>query len=141
MRKWRRFPGNWISRSRETGSLVLCFAEKDRDKLEKLLEQGIANGVKELRIIEKEELRQMEPDISREAVAALYAPTGGIVCPFGLTIAMAENAAVNGVEFKLETQVFSVKRKENHYLVTTSPGRGGMSCGGKCGRSLRGYLS
>lgn len=108
------------------GSLVLCFAEKDRDKLEKLLEQGIANGVKELRIIEKEELRQMEPDISREAVAALYAPTGGIVCPFGLTIAMAENAAVNGVEFKLETQVFSVKRKENHYLVTTS--RGELEC-------------
>ena len=104
------------------GSLVLCFAEKDRDKLEKLLEQGIANGVKELRIIEKEELRQMEPDISREAVAALYAPTGGIVCPFGLTIAMAEN----GVEFKLETQVFSVKRKENHYLVTTS--RGEVEC-------------
>ena len=92
----------------------------------KLLEQGIANGVKELRIIEKEELRQMEPDISREAVAALYAPTGGIVCPFGLTIAMAENAAVNGVEFKLETQVFSVKRKENHYLVTTS--RGEVEC-------------
>lgn len=108
------------------GSLVLCFAEKDRDKLEKLLEQGIANGVKELRIIEKEELRQMEPDISREAVAALYAPTGGIVCPFGLTIAMAENAAINGVEFKLETQVFSVKRKENHYLVTTS--RGEVEC-------------
>ena len=108
------------------GSLVLCFAEKDRDKLEKLLEQGIANGVKELRIIEKEELRQMEPDISREAVAALYAPTGGIVCPFGLTIAMAENAAVNGVKFKLETQVFSVKRKENHYLVTTS--RGEVEC-------------
>mgnify|MGYP004728587891 FL=1 len=108
------------------GSLVLCFAEKDRDKLEKLLEQGIANGVKELRIIEKEELRQMEPDISREAVAALYAPTGGIVCPFGLTTAMAENAAVNGVEFKLETQVFSVKRKENHYLVTTS--RGEVEC-------------
>lgn len=108
------------------GSLVLCFAEKDRDKLEKLLEQGIVNGVKELRIIEKEELQQMEPDISREAVAALYAPTGGIVCPFGLTIAMAENAAVNGVEFKLETQVFSVKRKENHYLVTTS--RGEVEC-------------
>lgn len=111
---------------RRNGSLVLCFAEKDRNKLEKLLEQGIANGVKELRIIEKEELQQMEPDISREAVAALYAPTGGIVCPFGLTIAMAENAAVNGVEFKLETQVFSVKRKENHYLVTTS--RGEVEC-------------
>lgn len=111
---------------KRNGSLVLCFAEKDRDKLEKLLEQGIANGVKELRIIEKEELQEMEPDISREAVAALYAPTGGIVCPFGLTIAMAENAAVNGVEFKLETQVFSVKRKENHYLVTTS--RGEVEC-------------
>ena len=90
---------------RRNGSLVLCFDEEDRPKLQKLLEQGQKNGVKELRIIEREELKGLEPNISDNAVAALYAPTGGIVCPFNLTIALAENAAVNGVEFRLNTEV------------------------------------
>ena len=107
---------------KRNGSLVLCFDEADRPRLQKLLEQGIENGVKELRILEKEELKALEPEISDSAVAALYAPTGGIVCPFGLTIALAENAAVNGVLFELNTEVEKVEKKEGGYLVTTGRG-------------------
>ena len=51
----------------------------------------------------------MEPNISDQAYAALYAPTAGIVCPFNLNIAMAENANVNGVEFKFDTEVTDLK--------------------------------
>ena len=58
-----------------------------------------------LRIIERDELVEMEPNISDAAVAALWAPTGGIVCPFGLTFALAENAAKNGVQFRFDTKV------------------------------------
>lgn len=107
---------------RRNGSLVLCLEEKDRGKLQKLYEQGVANGVKELRILEREELKRLEPNVSGNAVAALYAPTGGIVCPFGLTIALAENAAVNGVEFQLNTEVQSVERTADGYRVTTGRG-------------------
>lgn len=103
---------------RRNGSLVLCLDESDRPKLQKLLEQGRQNGVKELRIIEKEELKSLEPNISDHAVAALYAPTGGIVCPFNLTIALAENAAVNGVEFRLNTEVQNIERISGGYRVT-----------------------
>ena len=107
---------------KRNGSLVLCFDEADRPRLQMLLEQGIENGVKELRILEREELKALEPEISDAAVAALYAPTGGIVCPFGLTIALAENAAVNGVRFELNTEVGKVEKKEGGYLVTTDRG-------------------
>ena len=69
------------------GSLVICTDEHDRGKLQELLERGRANGVPDLRIVEREELRKMEPNVSDDAVAALYAPTGGIVCPFLLNIA------------------------------------------------------
>nr|MCR5716985.1 FAD-dependent oxidoreductase [Lachnospiraceae bacterium] len=72
---------------KQNGSLVLCFDEADRPALNELLERGQKNGVKDLRIVEREELKQMEPNVSDKAVAALYAPTGGIVCPFNLTIA------------------------------------------------------
>ena len=77
----------------QCGSLVVCLSEEDRPALEKLYENGVANGVEGLRIIERDELVRMEPNIADSAVAALWAPTGGIVCPFGLTFALAENAA------------------------------------------------
>lgn len=107
---------------KRNGSLVLCFDEEDRPKLQKLLEQGHRNGVKELRVIEREELKSLEPNISDNAVAALYAPTGGVVCPFNLTIALAENAAVNGVEFRLNTEVQSLEKIPEGYRVTTDRG-------------------
>ncbi|MCD8008521.1 MAG: FAD-dependent oxidoreductase, partial [Clostridiales bacterium] len=90
---------------RRNGSLVVCMNEEDRPKLQSLYENGLKNGVEGLEIIDAQRLREMEPNINPDAVAALWAPTGGIVCPFHLTIALAENANTNGVEFKLNTEV------------------------------------
>ena len=104
------------------GSLVLCMAEEDRPKLRKLYEKGVANGVKELRIIDREDLVRMEPNVSDEAVAALWAPSGAIVCPFGLNIALAENAAANGAAFAFNTQVVGLEQVEGGWLVHTSQG-------------------
>lgn len=107
---------------KRNGSLVLCFDEKDMDKLEHLLEKGKKNGVPGIRIISKEEVKKMEPNVTDDMVAALYAPSGGIVCPFGLTIAMAENACVNGVKFQLDTEVTNIIPKEGGYILETSKG-------------------
>lgn len=104
---------------RRNGSIVLCFDEKDMGKLEELKARGEENGVENLSIIGREELLALEPNVGDDAVAALYAPTGGIVCPFGLTIALAENAAENGVEFLFNTEVQGIEKKENGYLVCT----------------------
>ena len=82
---------------KRNGSLVLCFSEDEIQKLEELKARGETNGVKDIRILNKEELLKKEPNLSKDVVAALYAPTGAIVDPFGLTIALAENAFVNGV--------------------------------------------
>lgn len=103
---------------RRNGSIVLCFDEKEQHRLSELKERGEANGVEGLRILDRQELIELEPNVGDEAVAALYAPTGGIVCPFGLTIALAENAADNGVEFQFDQEVKSIERKEEGYLVT-----------------------
>lgn len=104
------------------GSLVVMMSEEDRPALEKLYANGLANGVEGLRIVEREELAAMEPNISDRAVAALYAPTGGIVCPFGMTYAMAENAAANGVRFRFNTEVTGVERVGEHWLLRTTTG-------------------
>lgn len=104
---------------RNNGSLVLCFSKEDIPKLEELKDRGVKNGVDNIVILTGDEVRAKEPAISDEVVAALYAPTAGIVCPFGLTIAMAENACVNGVEFKLNTAVKCVKKVEAGFEIET----------------------
>ena len=106
----------------QCGSLVVCLSEADRPQLEALYQNGVANGVEGLRIVEREELCAMEPNVSDEAVAALWAPTGAIVCPFGLTYALAENAAKNGVQFQFDTAVTRVAPIEGGWRVETSHG-------------------
>ena len=97
------------------GSLVLCFSEDDVPALKELYEKGIKNGVPGLSILSGDEVRAMEPNVTDTVVAALYAPTGGIVCPFGLTIALAENACDNGVEFLFNTEIKDIEKTEKGY--------------------------
>lgn len=104
------------------GSLVLCMAEEDKPRLQKLYEKGVANGVEGLELIDAVRLHQMEPAVSEDAVAALWAPSGAIVCPFGLNIALAENAAVNGAEFLFNAEVLDVVRTEKGWKVVTAQG-------------------
>lgn len=100
---------------KQNGSLVLCFAQEDMPALEELYQKGVTNGVEGLQILTGDQVREMEPNVTDTVVAALYAPTGGIVCPFGLTIALAENACENGVEFLFNTGIESVKKTESGY--------------------------
>lgn len=105
---------------RRNGSLVLCLAQEDMPKLRALYENGIQNGVEGLEIIDARRLHEMEPNISDGAVAALWAPTGGIVCPFQMTVALGENAIHNGVEIYRNAEVTEVKRgKDNTWQVVT----------------------
>ena len=104
------------------GSLVVCLTEDGIPGLEALLEKGRQNGVRDLEIIGRERLKEMEPNIADEAVAALWAPTGAIICPFELTIALAENAAVNGVEFRFNTEVLRIEKDHQGFFIETSDG-------------------
>lgn len=105
---------------RRNGSLVLCLAQEDMPKLRALYENGIQNGVEGLEILDARRLHEMEPNISDRAVAALWAPTGGIVCPFQMTVALGENAIHNGVEIYRNAEVTEVKRgKDNTWQVVT----------------------
>lgn len=90
------------------GSLVLAFNEEDMDVIKHLYENGNRNNVKDLKIISKEEVLKLEPNISENICGALYAPTGGIIGPFEYTIALVENAVENGGEVKLNSEVIEI---------------------------------
>lgn len=101
------------------GSLVVCTKDQNRADLEVLVEKGKKNGVPNLRIVERDELMQMEPNLSDDVSCALFAPTGGIVCPFHMTMAFAENAYTNGVTFYLNTEVTTLAKTEDGYRIET----------------------
>ncbi len=108
---------------KKNGSLVVAFSDEDKKTLLDLKARGEVNGVSELEIISKEELSLLEPNVSDEAVGALYAKTGGIVCPYELTVALIGNAMDNGAEFFTDFEVVSAKRENDVFTVSAKDGR------------------
>lgn len=101
------------------GSLVLCLHEQNRSQLEELKKRGEQNDVPFLRIVERTELKQLEPHVTDQAVCALLAPTGGIVCPFSLCVALAENACENGASFFFDQKAVRIEQTQRGFLVYT----------------------
>lgn len=100
------------------GSHVVAFGEEDEKTLAALYERGIKNGVSGMRILTSDELHAMEPNVSPEATASLWAPEAGIVCPYGLAVAAAENAATNGTRFYFNFKVSDISSAGEIYYVT-----------------------
>lgn len=107
---------------KQIGSLVVAFSDEEAETVKSLLERGIKNGVPDLKIIDKNELRKMEPNVADEAVCALYAPTAAIVNPWEYGIAMAETAVKNGTEIMLEAEVQSISKSSGYYNIKTKKG-------------------
>ena len=108
---------------RRNGSLVVAFSEEDFKTINDLKARGEVNGVEGLEIIDQPRLREMEKNISDEAFGALYAPTGGIVCPYELTIAAIGNAMDNGAKLMTDFEVSAIEKTDDGYIVKSSDGQ------------------
>lgn len=102
---------------RQNGSLVVAFSEDEMNVVRDLYARGKINGVEKLSVLNKAELRSIEPHISSAAVGALYAPEAGIICPYTLTIAAMGNAMDNGVELCRNFPVTSIVDRGTHLSV------------------------
>ena len=103
---------------KRTGKLVTGFSDEDIKVLEELKEKGDKNGVKGLEIVSEKRIKELAPNV--KGTKALYSPMTGILDPFIYTIALAENACENGVEFYLGREVKEIKRKEECYEIITN---------------------
>ncbi|MBQ9059853.1 MAG: NAD(P)/FAD-dependent oxidoreductase [Firmicutes bacterium] len=100
---------------RKTGKLLLAFDEEDVQTLEQLLDQGRRNGCRDLQILEGEVLEGLLREKSMDQIRcrkALWSPHTGITNPFLYCVALAENAAANGVHFFLDTKVTGIRQTE-----------------------------
>ena len=108
---------------RNNGSLVVAFSKEEMLTLEELKDRGEKNGVERLEIISREKLCELEPNISDNAVGALYAPTGGIVCPYELTIAAIGNAMDNGADLICNFEVTAIEKTDDGYVLSSKDGK------------------
>jgi glycerol-3-phosphate dehydrogenase len=104
------------------GALVLAFSEEEIPTLERLLRNGELNGVQDLKILLRDKVLEMEPSLSGNVAAALYAPSAMIVDPWEYTLALAETAVRNGAELKLEHAVTGIEPIPGGYRVRTAQG-------------------
>lgn len=106
------------------GSLVVATSEEEMETLQELKARGENNGVPGLEILNREQVRELEPNVAKEVIGALHAPSAGIVCPFHLTIGYAENAVSNGVKLLLGTKVENLVIEDGKITgVVTNKGR------------------
>ena len=103
-------------------ALVVGF-ENERAEVEELYRNGIANGIKGLRIVEREELHTLEKNLNPKLSCALLSETSAIVCPYELCIAAVGNAMDNGVELMLDYEVTDVEKTPDGYAITSSDER------------------
>lgn len=102
------------------GKLTVAQDEEDIETLRRLKAQGEANGVPGLEILDQKQMQLKQPGVG--GIMALWSPSTGIICPYGLTIALAENAQTNGVKFYLGQRVEGISFNAGQYQVKTAAG-------------------
>lgn len=105
---------------RKTGSLVLAFSDEEKENLEKLYEYGMENNVEGLKIINGEEILNMEPHLNKDVKWALYCENAGVCSPYEFTIALIENAIKNGMELRLNEEVIGIEKVGDIFKVKTN---------------------
>lgn len=127
------------------GAMVLAFDEDQREAVEALYLQGLSNGVDGLSIIEREQILALEPNTNPEVVCALLAETSGLTSPYELTFALADHAAINGVEFLLDAEALELHGGNDGFHVMTNRGeicaRLLINCAGTRSAALHNQLS
>ena len=108
---------------KQIGSLVLAFSQQQMEMVEQLYQRGLKNGVKDMRILNRQQVLEKEPNANPKVVGALYAPTAAIMNPWDMAVAMLETAVKNGVQVHTLCQVCAIKDEGNFYNISTRQGK------------------
>ncbi len=107
---------------KEVGELILAFSEEEILRLHQLRDEAQILKVPGVRMVDQIWLARNEPNLSRKVLAALYAPSAGIISPYRLVYDLAENARANGVEIHTLAEVEKIEKLDREFRVFTSRG-------------------
>lgn len=133
-RLYRSF-GLSLSHVRKCGSMVVAWTPEQLAKLGEVLEESVKAGDSDAYRVSEEELRDLEPQLSSQALGAVVCPNEAVVEPFLIPIGYAESARRHGAELRLGTEVTSVARREQLWQLGT-----GRATATASGRSCPGEL-
>jgi glycerol-3-phosphate dehydrogenase len=108
---------------KRTGSLVVAMDEEESKIIDELYKRGIENKVEGLKILKRDEILALEPNLNPKSYKALYAPSAGVTSPYELAIAQFENAKENGVDFEFESEVENIEVENKKFTVKTKKGK------------------
>lgn len=110
-----------------SGDYVVAVGEEELPNLDALFESGRQNGVMGLQFVPADEMRKREPLINPHVSGALSAETGAMCDPFGVTLAAAENAVMNGVRI-LRNTAFEEFLFDKKRIIGVRTNRGDFKC-------------
>lgn len=122
---------------KNSGGLMVAFNDEGIEKLREKAARAVQSGAAPLPIISGDEARAREPRLSERVVAAMVAPTTGIISPFDLVYATAQNAEANGVEFFFNSEVERIEHSQSSkpYLLHL---KDGSTIGVRCVANMAG---
>ena len=105
---------------KSVGSLIIAKDEKEEKEISEIYNKAIENGIPNIHMLEKDEIKKLEPNLNINATKAVYSKNTGVICPYDLAIAYGEIAFDNGVSFKLEEIVEDIKPTNKGFKVVTN---------------------
>jgi len=104
----------------QCGKIVVATEQEELPRLEKLFERGTANGLKGLRRLSPEQIREIEPHAA--GLAAIHVPEEGIVDYGAVVAAMAKEVRAKGGEIQTGERVERLERTGGNWRVETNQG-------------------
>ena len=98
------------------GAYVAAGGEEEEEKLDQLIAQCEERNVP-YEVMDGDTARKTEPNLADRITKVLSLPTTGIVTPWEVVFAAMEEAMLNGVEVKLNYEVSSIEKKEDHFVI------------------------
>ncbi|MBI4242828.1 MAG: L-2-hydroxyglutarate oxidase [Planctomycetes bacterium] len=102
----REFCGNYGILHKQVGALVIALDGSEEAHLKTIYEMGLQNDVPSLRLLDRSELKQKEPDAN--GISAIFAPTGTVVDSAAIVRKLCELSTANGVTVRYNEKVYNV---------------------------------
>lgn len=100
---------------KKIGKLIIAVEQTELRNLEDLYKKGAENGIKDLFLLEKNEICKIEPKAN--AIAAIYSPNTGIIDSHGLMKQLFNLAEEKGVLFSFNSEVKSLRKESEKFVI------------------------
>lgn len=105
---------------KEVGAIMVAFNSGELERLREIQNNCRKVGIIGTEIVNKKWLAENEPNLNPDISHCLYTPSAGILSPYRLVYALAENAAENGIEIFTSRKVLRISRRAGSFYVVTS---------------------